>query len=55
MTVPLKKTKIHLKHFFKPTWHEIKAWSYLELITYNKRVKWSSYFLASNQNESCND
>ena len=50
-----KENKNSFETFFKPTWHEIKTWSYLELITYTKRVKCSSYFLASNQNKSCNN
>ena len=30
--IKLKKTKIYLKPSFKPMWHEIKTWSYLELL-----------------------
>ena len=47
----LKENKNSFETFFKPMWHEIKTWSYLELITSTKRVKCSSYFLASYQNK----
>ena len=37
-----KKNKNSFETCFKPTWHEIKSSSYLELIISAKRAKWST-------------
>ena len=42
----IKENKNSFETFFKLTWHEIKTWSYLELITSTKRVKCSSDFFS---------
>ena len=41
-TKRIKENKNSFETCFKPMWHEIKTWSYLELITSIKRAKCSS-------------